>query len=130
MPKTAAAIAKELSPKTSKNRKAAADEVQDEIGGIEVEEEVAEVEPFRTGTPFDLVEGRPNVDFFGPLTAYGFVTTAHGEYSISPGMILRFVARTEWDKKTGQEVVRQYPVYETAPQALIDYVMTSLEVAS
>jgi hypothetical protein len=129
MPKTAAAIAKEISGKTSKNRKAAADEVEDEIGGIEVEEEAVEEEAFRTGTPFDLVEGRPNVDFFGPLTAYGFVTTAHGEYAIEYGKILRFTAKKEWDKKTGQEVIRQYPVYEDAPQELIDYVMP-LEVAS
>jgi hypothetical protein len=123
MPKTAAAIAKELSPKTSKNRKATIDEQTDEIGGIEVETEVVEENTFATGTPFDLVEGRPNVDFYGPLTAYGFVTTSHGEYAIPAGQILRFQAKKEWDKKTGMEVIRNYPVYEKAPQELVDYIM-------
>jgi hypothetical protein len=130
MPKSAAQVAKEISKKDSKNRKASAEEVKDEIGGIE--DDVAVIQPereFATGTPFDLVEGRPNVDFYGPLTAYGFVTTPHGEYAIPNGKILRFDPRKEWDKKTGMEVVRNYPMYENAPQELINYIQP-LEEAS
>ena len=129
MPKSAAQIAKELSPKSSKNRKASIDESKDEIGGIEDDTEVVAEDTFAPGTPFDLVEGRPNVDFFGPLTAYGFVTTAHGEYAIPHGKILRFRDQKEWDKKTGMEVVRHYPMYEKAPQELLDYI-EPLEAAS
>ena len=129
MPKSAAAIAQEISEKESKNKAASKDsEGVVTEGGIKVEEPVAEVREFATGTPFDLVEGRPMVDFYGPLSAYGFVQTPHGEYAIPHGKILRFVYRKEFDVKEGLEVTRAYPQYEAAPQELIDYI-TPVEAA-
>ena len=130
MPKSAAAVAQEISDKKTKN-KAKAEEAETVIpeGGIKVEEAPEVTAEVKSGTPFDLVEGRNMVDFFGPLTAYGFVTTPHGEYAIPHGQILRFIPKKEWDVKEGIEVTRMYPVYEAAPQELIDYI-TPAEVAS
>ena len=128
MSKSAAQIANDLSKRDSKNKKIA--KVDEEVitGGLtdEVEEEV--VAPTVAATPFDLVEGRPNVDFWGPFDTYNFVTTPHGEFGIPNGKLLRFEYRKEWDKKEGTEVMRAYPQYEDAPQALMDYVQP-LEVA-
>lgn len=131
MPKSAAATAKELSDRKSKNRAAKAVAESEEImGGIEDDTQVEEVPAggyARMGNPFDLVSGRPMVDFWGPLSAYGFVTTVHGEYAIPVGKILRFEYREEFDRKEGQMVTRAHPVWEDAPQELIDYVAEPAE---
>lgn len=133
MAKSAAAIAKELSDKKSKNRATSAKAEDEQIlGGIEDDPtpEVEETGYARMGNPFDLVPGRPMVDFWGPLSAYGFVTTVHGEYAIPVGKILRFEYREEFDRKEGGMVTRAYPVYEDAPQELIDYVAEPAEATT
>ena len=126
MPKSAAAVASEISDRKTKNKKVAKVDEKHITGGI-ADELTEEPATFKTGTPFDLVEGRPNVDFWGPLEAYGFVTTPTGEYAIPHGKILRMERRKEWDKKEGMEVVRSYPIYEAAPQELLDYIKTPVE---
>lgn len=124
MAKSAAKMAAELSEKKSANKAEAEAEVEAEtMGGIDDPMPEAEAKPAGfTGTPFDLVEGKPNVDFFGPLEGYQFVQTNFGEYAIPQGKILRFEAREEWDAKQGRPIVRQYPVYEDAPAELLAYV--------
>ena len=129
MPKSAAQVASELSERETKNKKVAKADEEVITGGF-TEEEVEEVAPVRQiGSPFDLVDGRPNIDYWGPFDRYTFVTTPHGEFAIPNGKILRFAYKTEWDKKEGIEVTRAYPNYEKAPQELIDYVQP-VEVAS
>ncbi len=129
MPKSAAAIAQEISKKDSKNKAEVKDpEAVVVEGGIAVDETpVVPKIPFATGTPFDLVEGRNMIDYYGPLSAYGFVTTPHGEYAIPYGQILRFIFKKEFDIKEGIEVTRAYPTYEDAPQELIDYITPAEE---
>jgi hypothetical protein len=134
MAKSAAQVAQEISGRKSENKTKKRVEEQDEIvGGID--EQVATnpvitiLDEGKTGTPYDLVEGRPNIDYWGPLPGYQFVNTNHGEYSITEGMILRFEYKEEWDPKVGQMVTRAYPKREKAPQELIDYVIPA-EVAS
>jgi len=132
MAKSAAQIAEDLSSKKSHNKNEPAVVEADETGGIHEDDEV-EVPPTvmvgGIGSPFDLVEGRPMIDFFGPLDAYGFVTTRHGEYAIPYGKILRFEYRKEFDKKEGREVIRPYPVYEDAPAELVAYVVEAAKAA-
>ena len=132
MPKSAAAVAKEMSDKKSKNRAASAVAESEEIlGGLEDDTVVEEApEPVRMGNPFDLVQGRPMVDFWGPMSSYGFVTTVHGEFAIPHGQIMRFEYREEFDRKEGVMVTRAYPKYEAAPQELIDYVAEPAEANS
>jgi hypothetical protein len=126
--KSAAKVATDIANRKSKNKVTTTAEVEvEKSGGIVTDEQPAQAQPAMvTGTPFDLVDGRMNVDYFGPLTAYGFVQTAHGEYAIPQGKIMRFDFRVEWDRKEGVEVTRAYPTYEDAPEELIEYVMASL----
>ena len=134
MAKNAAQVAQEISGRNSKNKSKKTVEEQDEIvGGIEDDTPTNPVisiaDGAKTGTPYDLVEGRPNIDYWGPLPGYQFVQTNHGEFAVPNGKILRFDYREEWDPKVGATVTRAYPMYEKAPQELIDYVVPA-EVAS
>lgn len=121
---SAAKIAKDLSTHSSANRESGAVSSEpEEMGGIVDEGAVAvDDRPAKTGTPFDKIPGRPNVDFWGPFEVYSFVTTPHGEFAVPQGRILRFEYRNEWDPKEGMNVVRAYPKYEDAPAELIAYV--------
>ena len=128
MPKSAAAVAQEISDKKTKNKAKPEDtEIVVPEGGIKVDEKTPDKE-FSTGTPFDLVEGRHMVDFYGPLVEYGFVTTPHGEYGIPYGKILRLTPKLVYDRKEGTEVTKMIASYEDAPQKLIDYI-TPVEVS-
>ena len=134
MGKSAAQIAQELAAQKKGTRNLHTDDVEvadDEVGGI-TEEAPAPVAPsrFLTGTPFDLVKGRPNVDYWGPFAAYHFVTTAHGEYAIPEGQIMRFEYRDEFDVKSQQVVTRAYPKYEDAPAELMDYIRDAEPVSA
>lgn len=134
MAKNAAQVAQEISGRKSSNKTKKRVEEQDEIvGGIDSEAPNPVVsigdEPVKTGTPYDLVEGRPNIDYWGPLPGYQFVQTNHGEYAIPNGKILRFSYKEQWDPKIGEMVTRAYPTYENAPQELINYVLPA-EAAS
>lgn len=129
MGKNAAQVAQEISGRKSQNKTKKRVEEQEEIvGGIEDETAPNPVVAIldgdtKTGTPYDLVDGRPNIDYWGPLPGYQFVQTNHGEYAIPVGKILRFTYKDQWDPKLGETVTRAYPTYEDAPQALIDYVI-------
>jgi hypothetical protein len=134
MGKSAAQVAQDISGRKSENKTKKRVEEQDEVvGGIDEKVDanpvISILEEGKTGTPYDLVDGRPNIDYWGPLPGYQFVQTNHGEYSLSQGKILRFTYKEEWDPKAGQMVTRAYPKYEKAPQELIDYVMPA-KVAS
>jgi hypothetical protein len=133
MPKNAAQVAQDLSGRKSENKtKKRVEEQTEVVGGIEddpVVNPVISIDGAKTGTPYDLVEGRPNIDYWGPLPGYQFVQTNHGEYAIPNGKILRFTYKEEWDPKAGTMVTRAYPKYEVAPQELINYVVPD-EVAS
>jgi hypothetical protein len=134
MGKSAAQVAQEISDRKSENKTKKRVEEQDEIvGGIDEKPPsnpvITILDGVKTGTPYDLVEGRPNIDYWGPLPGYQFIQTQHGEYSITEGKILRFTYKEEWDPKAGTMVTRAKPQYEKAPQELIDYVL-SAEVAS
>lgn len=122
MGNTAADIAQGLSQHKAKDVQKEETPVDVAGGGIEVETPDPTPPEYVTGTPFDLVKGRPQVDFWGPLETYGFVTTPYGEYAIEPGKILRLTHREEFDTKEGRMVMRTFPVYEDAPQALLDYI--------